>query len=235
MFGAIGDETLIGVALGLGLGARHAFEPDHLAAVSVLGADRPGARRGLLIGALWGVGHTLSLVACGLAVAIAAARIPARLTDLFEIVVAAMLIALGGRAVLQAARNGTGGRVMPHAHRKHHLHAPVGPAQHIQIAPHVLAIRPLLVGAVHGLAGSGALVALATAALPTNAARVAFIALFGFGSIAAMTAISGIVGWPLARLARRPSAERLLFGIAGTTSVVLGIVWASSAVQRLLQ
>ena len=96
------EAPLLGVALGLGVGARHALEPDHLAAVSVLAADRPGARRGLLIGALWGAGHSLSLLACGLVVAIAAAQIPPRLVDLFEIVVAAMLIGLGGRAVLRA-------------------------------------------------------------------------------------------------------------------------------------
>lgn len=223
----IGESGLIGVALGLGLGARHALEPDHLAAVSVLAADRGGARRGLLIGALWGIGHTLSLLACGLAVAIAAAQIPAQLTALFEIAVAAILVALGARAVLQAVREQADRRAPPHA--------PVGPTQHPHVGRHGLAIRPLLVGAVHGLAGSGALVALATASLPTPAARVAFIALFGFGSIAAMTAISGLAGWPLARLARSPTAGRCLLAVAGTTSVVLGLSWAWIPVQQLLQ
>ena len=229
----IGESGLIGVALGMGLGARHALEPDHLAAVSVLAADRGGARRGLLIGALWGIGHTLSLLACGLAVAIAAARIPARLTDLFEIAVAAMLVALGARAVLQAVREETGRRAPPRQRRGHHVHAPV--ARHLHVARHARAIRPLLVGAVHGLAGSGALVALATASFPTAAGRVAFIALFGFGSIAAMAAISGLAGWPLARLARRPTAGRTLLAVAGTTSVVLGVLCAWSSVQQLLQ
>jgi hypothetical protein len=206
-------EGLLGIALGLGLGARHALEPDHLAAVSVLGADGPGARRGLLVGALWGVGHTLSLLACGLAAAIAAARIPDQLADVFEIAVAAMLIALGGRAVFR-------GR----AERHLNLHVP----------PRVPTMRPLLVGAVHGLAGSGALVALATAALPSTAARVAFIALFGLGSIAAMSAISGLAGWPLARLVRHPAAGRFLLGVAGATSVAVGVVWALIPLKRLL-
>ena len=227
----IGESGLLGVALGIGLGARHALEPDHLAAVSVLAADRRGARRGLVLGALWGVGHTLSLLACGLAVAIAAARIPARLTDLLEFAVAAMLVALGGRAVLRAVRK----EPSRHASPRGHLHAPVGAAQRLHVARHALAIRPLLVGALHGLAGSGALVALATASFPTAAARVAFIALFGFGSIAAMAAISGLAGWPLARLARSPSAGRTLLAVAGTTSVVLGVLCTWSSVLRLLQ
>ena len=214
-----GADPLVGIALGMGLGARHALEPDHLAAVSVLAADRPGARRGLLVGALWGAGHTLSLLACGLAAAIAAARIPTRLADLLEIAVAAMLIGLGGRALMRA-RPDRNVRVPAHVH----VHGP----------RRALAIRPLLVGAVHGLAGSGALVALATAALPTQTGRLTFIGLFGFGSIAAMSAISGLAGWPLARVVRRPAAARLLLAVAGTTSLVLGIVWGWNPLQRLL-
>ena len=226
-----GADPLVGIALGIGLGARHALEPDHLAAVSVLAADGPGARRGLLIGALWGLGHTASLLACGLAVTAAAARIPPRLTDMFEIAVAAMLVALGARAL----RRGRGAGAAPHGHGREHGHADAaGPAGHTHVAPRALAIRPLLVGAVHGLAGSGALVALAAAALPTAAARVAFIALFGFGSVAAMSAVSGVAGWPLARLARSPAARRFLPVVAGTMSVALGMSWAWNAARRLL-
>lgn len=213
------ESPLLGIALGLGLGARHALEPDHLAAVSVLAADRPGPRRGLLIGALWGAGHTLSLLACGLTVAIAAAPIPSALADLFEIAVAAMLVVLGGRAVLRARRP-----------ERNNARVPV----HDHAAPPRPAMRPVIVGAVHGLAGSGALVALTTAAQPTAAARVAFIGLFGFGSIAAMSAISALAGWPLARLARRPALATLLLGVAGLLSVVLGILWALIPVQHLL-
>ncbi len=209
-----GTGSLAGVLLGIALGARHAFEPDHLAAVSVLAADGPSAKRGALVGALWGAGHTLSLLACGLAAAVVAARIPSRLTDAFELAVAAMLIALGGRAVLRAR-----------------------PPRHVHVTtpPRVRAMRPVLVGAVHGLAGSGALVALATAALPTPGAQVTFLALFGAGSIAAMSVVSGLAGWPLARLARRPIAGRFLLRAAGTMSVVLGILWALIPVQHLLR
>ena len=215
MTGPIWEGPLFGVALGLGLGARHALEPDHLAAVSVLAADRPDARRGLLIGALWGLGHTLSLLACGLTVAIAAAQIPAQLADVFELGVAAMLIGRVARAVRRARRE-----------RAHlHVHAP----------SRMPAMRPVLVGAVHGLAGSGALVALTTAALPTTAARVTFMALFGCGSICAMCAISGLAGWPLARIARRPALATFLLVVAGMMSVLLGVLWAWTPVNSLLQ
>ena len=142
----IGESGLIGVALGMGLGARHALEPNHLAAVSVLAADRPCARRGLLIGALWGIGHILSLLACGLAVAIAAAQIPAQLTALFEVAVAAILAALDARAVIQAVREQTRRRARPHTHRGYHPDPPVVSTQHLHVARHGLAIRPLLAG-----------------------------------------------------------------------------------------
>ncbi len=214
----IGD-TIVGIALGLGFGARHALEPDHLAAVSALAADRPGARRGLVVGALWGVGHSLSLLACGAAVAIAATRIPARLADLFEVAVASMLIVLGGRAFLRAQP-------------ARHVH--VDADAHAHAAPRLPAMRPMIVGAIHGLAGSGALVALATAALPTVSARLAFIGLFGLGSIAAMSAISALAGWPLARVARRPAAARALLTVAGAASGAIGVSWAWISLKRLL-
>jgi len=207
-----GTGSLVGVLLGIALGARHAFEPDHLAAVSVLAADGPSARRGALIGALWGAGHTLSLLACGLVVAVAATQIPPGLSDGFELAVAAMLMVLGGRAMYRARR-----------------------APHVHVVGHRRAMRPLIVGAVHGLAGSGALTALVMTRLPSTAERLSFMLLFGLGSVAAMSAISGAAGWPLARLARSPSASRFLSVIAGTMSVALGIGWAWIAARRLFE
>jgi len=216
-----GAEPLVGVALGLGLGARHALEPDHLAAVCVLSADGPSARRGALVGALWGAGHTLSLLACGLGVALAAERIPPRLTDAFEIVVAGMLLLLGGRAVFQSMREMRRGG--PVAHRHHHG---IG---------HVHAARPLVVGALHGLAGSGALTALVIARLSDTGARVLFMLLFGLGSVAAMSIISGVAGWPLARLARSPAASRVLFAVTGAISVAVGVSYLSLVAEGWLQ
>ena len=207
-----GTGSLVGVLLGIALGARHAFEPDHLAAVSVLAADGPSARRGVLIGALWGAGHTLSLLACGLVVAVAATQIPPGLSDGFELAVAAMLMVLGGRAMYRARR-----------------------APHVHVVGHRRAMRPLIVGAVHGLAGSGALTALVMTRLPSTAERLSFMLLFGLGSVAAMSAISGAAGWPLARLARSPRASRFLSVIAGTMSVALGIGWAWIAARRLFE
>jgi hypothetical protein len=211
---------LLGAALGAGLGARHALEPDHLAAISVLAAERPGTRRGALLGAAWGAGHSLTLMACGLGAAVVAGgtsrlQIP---SDFFEAVVAVMLVALGARAVLRAARAPAAD--VEHAHAVGH--SPRRPG----------ALRPLLVGMVHGLAGSGALIALVTLRLSGAGARLAFISAFGAGSIVGMSVISGLAGWPLERAARHPAAARWLLGTTGAASALLGLAWGLSAHLR---
>ena len=101
--------SFVGLLLGIAMGARHALDPDHLAAVSVLAADAPGARRGAVLGAMWGIGHAIALLATALVLATLAAELPPALCDAFELVVAAMLVFLGGRAVRRAFRDGDRG------------------------------------------------------------------------------------------------------------------------------
>lgn len=227
------NGTFVGLLLGIAMGARHALDPDHLAAVSVLAADAPGARRGALLGALWGVGHAAALLGTGIAIGALAAELPAALSDAFELAVAAMLVILGARAVHRALREGGAGPDRPHAHADvPHRHG--GPPAHLHVARRTFALRPLAVGAVHGLAGSGALTALVLARLPSASLRFAYIGLFGAGSIVGMCALSGLAGWPLARIARHPRAARLLLGTAGAVSTLLGLAWGWPAVGRLL-
>src|SRR5262249_50389378 len=159
-------ELLTSSSLGSLLGMRHALEPDHLAAVSTLVTGERGSLKAALLGACWGLGHTLALVAVGGVLLVLRAEMPASVSNLFELGVAVMLIGLGARAVYQAAKQGEDGPVHVHHHGRvvhtHHTGAP-----HIHIGAWTLARRPLLVGAVHGLAGSGALTALVLATLPS--------------------------------------------------------------------
>jgi hypothetical protein len=226
-------SSLVGIVLGFVIGARHALEPDHLAAVAVLVSERPGARRAAWLGALWGVGHTLALVAVGLVLALASARTPERLSAAFEFGVAVMLVVLGLRAIGRAAHEGTVGPVGSHMHAGV-AHSHPAPGAHVHFGRRTLALRPLLVGVVHGLAGSGALTALVIAELPTVAARGLFVLLFGLGSVAGMMALSGLAGWPLARIARRPAAARLLCAATGAISVALGIARGGPLVGHIL-
>jgi high-affinity nickel permease len=195
--------ALTGGVAGLVLGLRHALEPDHLAAVSTMVAERPGARRGLRLGAAWGVGHTAALLAVGATLALLEISLPERIGELFELFVAAMLVVLGVRAIVRRQR--------------------------AAVAPVRVERRSLVVGLIHGLAGSGALTALVMASLPTTAQRLGYIALFGLGSIVGMALLSSLAGWPLERLRGR---LRWLSVAAGAVAAAVGVAWGWPIVAR---
>ena len=161
------------------------------------------------------------------------AEMPDRIADGFECGVALMLIGLGLRAMYLAARQGMAGPAHLHQHgQTMHEHPSVAP--HVHIGNWTLARRPLLVGAMHGLAGSGALTTLVIAALPSTAARIVYLALFGLGSTLGMAALSGLLGWPLARLGRNRRLARALSLGVGCVSIVLGLWWGYPILGRLL-
>jgi hypothetical protein len=211
------------VGLGLGLGARHAFEPDHLAAIGVLSTQAPGVRRAALLGAAWGIGHTLALLAVGCVLAALSASMPVRLGAALELVVAAMLIAMGARAIARAIQAGA---ATPGTRDDAAGTGCAGDRAR-------LCTPSLLVGMVHGLAGSGALTAFVVAELPDGSARIGFMALFGIGSLVGMAVSSGIAGFPLARLARRPATARWVGACAGLLSAGLGVSWAAPLLQHV--
>ncbi len=211
---------------------RHALEPDHLAAVSTLVTNERGSAKAALLGACWGLGHTLTLVVVGAALAVLRAEMPTRAADGFEFCVALMLIGLGLRAIYLAARQGPAGPVHVH-HHGHVVHAHHGVPAHIHIGTWTLARRPLLVGAVHGLAGSGALTALVLTTLPSTAARLSYIALFGLGSTLGMAALSGVLGWPLARLGQNRRLARAVSLVVGCVSTTLGMWWGYPLIGKL--
>lgn len=201
---------MIAILLGLLVGLRHAFEPDHLTAVSTLVSESHDARRGVLLGAIWGLGHTLSLVVVGTILLALGATLPEHVAAAFECCVAAMLVLLGVRAIM-------------HRHDPEHPHVHVG----------ARTVRPLLVGLVHGLAGSGALTAIVFAQLPTTTQRVLYIVLFGLGSIGGMAIASGLAGATLQVAAKGPRVRSSLSLVTGVVSIIVGIVWAIPMVSLL--
>lgn len=220
--------VLLGLPLGLAIGARHALEPDHLAAVSTLVAERPGWRRGAVLGAAWGLGHAAALAIVGAALAVAGAAMPPALARALEVAVAAMLIVLGVRALVHAARDGGTGDVVRHRHG-HGEHAHATAAAHVHVGGLAFAWRPLIVGVVHGLAGSGALAAAAIAELSGAGARVGFIATFALGSVAGMAALSAAAGAGLRSLAGRRAPMRALVATSGLASTAIGAWWGAVA------
>lgn len=226
-------DLLTSSGLGSLLGMRHALEPDHLAAVSTLVSRERSSMRAALLGACWGLGHTLALVIVGAVLVALRREMPAALSDVFELAVAVMLISLGVRAILQAARQGPDGPTRLHRHG-HIVHSHAGVASHLHLGDWTLARRPLVIGAIHGLAGSGALTALVLATLPTTAAQLTYMGLFGLGSTVGMAALSGLLGWPLARFGAHHLVTRIVTLAVGCTSTVLGIAWGQAAFARLL-
>lgn len=217
-------DLLTSSGLGSLLGVRHALEPDHLAAVSTLVSRERSSVRAALLGAWWGLGHTLALVLVGALLIVLRREMPPVLADLFELGVAFMLIGLGIRAILQAVRKGPEGPERLHRHgRLVHRHA--GAASHLHVGDWTLARRPLLIGAVHGLAGSGALTALVLATLPTTAAQLSYMALFGLGSTLGMAVLSGVLGWPLARFGAHHMVARVVTLAVGCASTLMGVAW----------
>jgi hypothetical protein len=206
-------ELVATSSLGSLLGVQHALEPDHLAAVSTLVTGEKGTARAAWLGACWGFGHMLTLMAAGASLVLLRVEMPAWADAAFELAVAALLIAFGVRAI-RLSRLAA---------------APVATDR-----PLALARRPLLVGAVHGLAGSGALTAMVIAALPTTGARLTYLALFGVGSVIGMATLSGVLGWPLARVGTRRDFARILSATIGAVSTLLGLYWGYPLVTRLL-
>ncbi|MBL8920347.1 MAG: hypothetical protein JNJ54_15880 [Myxococcaceae bacterium] len=227
------SSTVLTGLLGVALGMRHAVEPDHLAAVSTLATEQHTPRAGLWIGALWGLGHSLSLLLVGGSLALLGAQMPERVAVGFELAVACMIVALGVRALRRSWLEGRSGTTAVHRHGVVE-HAHPAPGAHVHLRSWTFATRPLLVGVMHGLAGSGALTALVVAELPTVSARLGYIVVFGFGSVVGMALLTGLAGLPLMRLARSPRVAVGLLSMAGVLSVSVGLWWGVASVRQLL-
>src|SRR6267378_156477 len=222
------------LAIGGLLGFRHAFEPDHLAAVSTL-ATRPTARlwSAARLGLVWGLGHTVTVGIFALLIIVLGVRLPARFWPAAELLVAGLLILLGAVVIWRYVR----GRW--HIHQHTHLNAQPAATPHLHLHSHahaadhthghgsVDARRSLGFGVAHGLAGSGAIAALLVAAAPDTTTRIAYFAAFGAGTIVGMLGVSLTLS-VLVRLAAGRGARwaTMLHVGAAVGSVVAGIVLA---------
>jgi ABC-type nickel/cobalt efflux system permease component RcnA len=188
------------LGLGLVIGLRHALDTDHLAAVSTIVSERKNLLSSLLIGGLWGVGHTVSLLIAGIAVIFLNLKIE-KYEKPLEFCVALMLIGLGANVLIKLAR---GGRIHFHEHEHgghHHVHPHIHDGRP-EPEPHThhgfkLSFRPLIIGMVHGLAGSAALMLAVLATIKSTALAFAYIMIFGIGSIGGMMVMSLVLSLPI--------------------------------------
>ena len=154
------------------------------------------------------------------------ADMPAMASDLLACAVVLLLVGFGFRAIYLSAGQASARPTHSHVHGARSASAPAG--------RWTLARRPLLVGAVHGLAGSGALTALVMAEIPSMGARLTYLALFGVGSTLGMAALSGLMGWPIARVGAHGAVARSVSLAVGCISIMLGLYWGYPLMGRLL-
>ena len=236
---SVGAFALLG--LGLVFGLKHATEVDHVVAVSAIVSEHRNVLRSALVGGLWGAGHTASLVVVGVLVLVFRVAIPPRVANWLEFGVALMIIALGVLAVTRVLRKRADVHLHRHSHdgQSHvHIHFHEAGTEHARAAvpdapsahSHAIArlgFKPLLVGAMHGLAGSAALTLLVLTQIQSVSLGLLYLALFGVGSTFGMLLMSGLIGLPFALSARRLSSFNFgLQTVAGGLSIVFGLWYA---------
>lgn len=199
--------------LGFLIGLQHAFEADHVAAVASIAADTRKLRTAVRHGAVWGLGHTVTLLLLGGLVVYLGEAIPESWAQGLEFVVGVMLVGLGATLLHRLWRERVHFHVHRHADGVMHLHAHKhareekrhDPQRHEHAHPKGLPLRSLAVGMVHGLAGSAALVLLA------------------LGSILGMAVLSAVMAVPLSYTARLFTwANRGLQAVVGAITLVVG-------------
>lgn len=213
--------------LGFFLGVRHALEADHVTAVAAL-ATRTSSRRGLLrLAAGWGAGHTATILAAGALVIALGATIPEGSEALFDRLVGPLLVVMGFGVIRRARAR--------HAHV--HVHEHYAGARHVHVhlheAPTAAAhdhehssrgtARALAMGTLHGLAGSGALLLLVLPQAKSGLEAMAYLAVFGAGSVAGMMLFSLALSFPLRLASRFAGASAGLEGALGALTIVVGL------------
>ena len=233
-------STALGLlAVGFVLGLRHALDVDHLAAVSTIVSQRRSLWSSSLVGALWGLGHTASLLAVGVVVIGLHKAIPPGVARGLELGVAVMLIGLGMN-LLRTLRSGDTIHHYTHVHDgHHHVHPHVHTAGATTDAAHHHALRagrrPFFVGLVHGLAGSAGLMLVVLATIPSPALAIAYLVVFGLGSIGGMVAMSALLGLPLLLASERlVRGEVVVQRAAALGSIAVGVLLAWEMGRGLL-
>jgi ABC-type nickel/cobalt efflux system permease component RcnA len=225
------------LGLGLVFGLKHATEVDHVVAISTIVSRHKNVFRSAFVGGLWGAGHTLSLMAIAIVVLWFRIAIPERVSGWLEFGVALMIIALGASALWRAMGNNNhvhlhrhshDGRSHTHVHFHEHetKHAPRSPSQHSHRISRI-GWKPVMVGMMHGLAGSGALTLLVLTQISSVWVGLLYVLTFGFGSIAGMLLMSGLIGLPFALTSSKLThAHQGLQTVAAILSICFGIWYA---------
>jgi len=235
-------STLAFLGIGLVFGLKHATEVDHVVAVSTIVSQHKNVFRSAVVGLLWGAGHTASLLVVGAIVLVLRVAIPERVSNWLEFAVALMIIGLGVSALWRALRtnnevhvhkhNHDGlSHVHIHFHENETKHEPTTRSRHSH-AISSIGWKPVLIGTVHGLAGSGALTLLVLTQITSTAIGLLYLAVFGIGSMAGMLLMSGLIGFPFALTSTQlTSVHHRLQTTAAVFSICFGLWYGYQTVS----
>src|SRR5947209_1227437 len=216
-------STFSVLLIGFVLGLRHATEADHLAAVSTIVSEKKNVLTASIVGGLWGVGHTISLFTVGLLVIFLKIEVPESAENTLEGVVGIMLVLLGLNALRKLL---TSEKIHAHTHDHDghvHTHLHVHTDEAREKGHHRFSPRSVLIGMVHGLAGSAALMLLVVPTIHSSAVALLYILIFGVGSIGGMMIMSLLIGLPFHFTADRfDLLNRAIRLCAGIFSLGLG-------------
>lgn len=223
-------STLVILGFGFLIGLKHATEADHLAAVGTIVSERKSLWSSMLIGGIWGLGHTISLFLAGIFVLLLNFQISEQTERALEFCVGIMLTLLGLNVLRKLLQ---GGELHFHTHehgeRTHaHPHIHASEEKHNAANAHHgfnFSRRALVIGMIHGLAGSAALMLLIIPTIESRMVGLLYIIVFGIGSIGGMMLMSLLVGLPFHLTAARFNRfNYILQSIAGLVSIALGLM-----------
>lgn len=231
--------------LGFLVGMGHALEADHLAAVGAMSASGGGRRRLALRGAVWGLGHTITLFAICAAVILCSVALGPQRAAALEFAAGVMLVLLAADLLYKMWRKKVHFHVHDHGGSARHIHAHshTGAVVAHRSDPHGHAhaarfpLRALLIGLVHGAAGSAGLIALALSTTGQPAVALGYVLVFGLGSLVGMAALSALAAWPLAAMERAAGrvhsvAKLAIAGLAGGIGLSIMVeTWALAGVH----
>ena len=228
------------LGLGFVLGLKHALDPDHMVAVSTIVSESKSVKQSSLVGTFWGLGHTLALLCAGIIVIALKVQISDRIASWMEFAVALMLILLGLKAMLKYLH---GWRLHRHHHTHNgsthtHLHLHREGSKHVHGHRHLIrsGARPFVVGMVHGMAGSDALMILVLATIPSALGGLIYVAVFGVGSIGGMLIMSSLISLPFVFAKRFKMLGDAMQLVVGLSSIAFGLflTWEIGFQQHLV-
>jgi len=210
--------------LGFILGIKHAVEPDHIIAVSTIASQSKKLLRSSLAGVFWGIGHTLTIFSVGMVFILIKGEIPLNWAMSMEFLVGIMLVYLGVSSYLSYKKN----KIHVHEHEHEgfmHNHFHLKLSIHNHNKKGISYFKSVIIGFVHGLAGSAAMIILTMSTVNNPVQGAFYIAVFGLGTVVGMLIFTTIIGIPFVLSSKRTSINLRLTLFAGFISIFFGLYY----------